>query len=64
MKKTAIVTDSTAYITKEHVNEYDIHIIPLNVVIGNPLCNRIISYFCNICCLIDWNMNKNSRTHL
>jgi DegV family protein with EDD domain len=33
--KTAIVTDSTAYITKEIREKWDIHMIPLNVVFGN-----------------------------
>lgn len=42
MKKTAIVTDSTAYMTKEHVNEYGIHIIPLNVVIGNEAYQELV----------------------
>ncbi|MBM0066101.1 DegV family protein [Alkalicoccobacillus gibsonii] len=42
MKKTAIVTDSTAYMTKEHVDEYDIHIIPLNVVIGNEAYQELV----------------------
>ncbi|WP_445487915.1 DegV family protein [Niallia sp. 03133] len=35
--KTAIVTDSTAYIPKEIRDQYDIHIIPLMVVLGNEI---------------------------
>ncbi|SER65637.1 DegV family protein [Psychrobacillus sp. OK032] len=33
--KTAIVTDSTAYIPKEIREKFDIHMVPLSVVIGN-----------------------------
>lgn len=33
--KTAIVTDSTAYITKEIRDQLNIHMVPLSVVIGN-----------------------------
>ena len=33
--KTAIVTDSTAYIPKEIRNQLNIHMVPLSVVIGN-----------------------------
>jgi DegV family protein with EDD domain len=33
--KTAIVTDSTAYIPKEVREKWDIHMVPLNVVFGN-----------------------------
>jgi DegV family protein with EDD domain len=33
--KTAIVTDSTAYISKEVRNQHNIHMIPLSVVFGN-----------------------------
>lgn len=33
--KTAVVTDSTAYIPKEIRDEYNIHMIPLSVVFGN-----------------------------
>jgi DegV family protein with EDD domain len=32
--KTAVVTDSTAYISKEMAAKYNIHIIPLNVIFG------------------------------
>ncbi|MFO6497691.1 MULTISPECIES: DegV family protein [Bacillus] len=32
--KTAVVTDSTAYIPKELRDRYDIHMIPLNVIFG------------------------------
>lgn len=32
--KTAVVTDSTAYLPKEIVEKYNIHIIPLNVIFG------------------------------
>lgn len=32
--KTAVVTDSTAYISKETAAKYNIHIIPLNVIFG------------------------------
>jgi DegV family protein with EDD domain len=32
--KTAVVTDSTAYISKETATKYNIHIIPLNVIFG------------------------------
>lgn len=32
--KTAIVTDSTAYISEEIASKYNIHIIPLNVIFG------------------------------
>ena len=35
--KTAIVTDSTAYITKEVRDKYDIHMIPLTVVFDNEI---------------------------
>ncbi|MGP7818547.1 DegV family protein [Niallia sp. 01092] len=35
--KTAIVTDSTAYIPKEVRNLHNIHIIPLTVVLGNDI---------------------------
>ncbi|CAH0344860.1 Protein DegV [Bacillus sp. CECT 9360] len=34
MMKTAVVTDSTAYIPKEVRDKYHIHMIPLNVIIG------------------------------
>ncbi|MTH55050.1 DegV family EDD domain-containing protein [Bacillus mangrovi] len=33
--KTAILTDSTAYIPKELLNELDIHLIPLSVIFGS-----------------------------
>jgi DegV family protein with EDD domain len=33
--KTAVVTDSTAYIPKEIREEFNIHMIPLNVIFGN-----------------------------
>ncbi|MCM2675704.1 DegV family protein [Alkalicoccobacillus plakortidis] len=42
MKKTAIVTDSTAYISDETAKEQDIHIIPLNVVIGNEAYQELV----------------------
>lgn len=32
---TAILTDSTAYLTKEERQKYNIHMVPLSVVIGN-----------------------------
>lgn len=32
--KTAVVTDSTAYLPKEIADKYNIHIIPLNVIFG------------------------------
>ncbi|KAB7665167.1 DegV family protein [Bacillus sp. B1-b2] len=35
--KTAIVTDSTAYIPKEMRTKYDIHMIPLTVILGNEV---------------------------
>ncbi|WP_347548786.1 DegV family protein [Pseudalkalibacillus hwajinpoensis] len=35
MKTVAIVTDSTAYIPEEMLNEYDITMIPLSVIFGN-----------------------------
>ncbi|MDQ0484739.1 DegV family protein [Guptibacillus hwajinpoensis] len=35
MKTVAIVTDSTAYLPNEMLSEYDISMIPLNVVFGN-----------------------------
>jgi DegV family protein with EDD domain len=35
--KTAVVTDSTAYIPKEIREEYNIHMIPLNVIFGNEV---------------------------
>lgn len=42
MRKTAIVTDSTAYLTEENANKYDIHRIPLNVVIGNEAYQELV----------------------
>ncbi|MEH7109762.1 DegV family protein [Bacillus sp. JJ1764] len=33
--KTAVVTDSTAYIPKELLEKWNIHMIPLNVIFGN-----------------------------
>jgi DegV family protein with EDD domain len=35
--KTAVVTDSTAYIPKELREEYNIHMVPLNVIFGNEV---------------------------
>ena len=35
--KTAVVTDSTAYIPKEIRDKWNIHMIPLNVVFGNEV---------------------------
>ncbi|MCH6266546.1 DegV family protein [Neobacillus citreus] len=35
--KTAIVTDSTAYIPKELLDKWNIHMIPLNVIFGNEV---------------------------
>lgn len=35
--KTAVVTDSTAYITKEIRDKWNIHMIPLNVIFGNEV---------------------------
>lgn len=35
--KTAVVTDSTAYIPKEIREQYNIHLIPLSVVFGNEI---------------------------
>ncbi|WP_223592187.1 DegV family protein [Neobacillus bataviensis] len=35
--KTAVVTDSTAYITKELREKFNIHMIPLNVIFGNEV---------------------------
>jgi DegV family protein with EDD domain len=35
--KTAVVTDSTAYIPKELREKYNIHMIPLNVIFGNEV---------------------------
>jgi DegV family protein with EDD domain len=35
--RTAIVTDSTAYITKEVRDKHDIYMIPLTVVFGNEI---------------------------
>ncbi|GHH97467.1 DegV family protein [Neobacillus kokaensis] len=35
--KTAIVTDSTAYIPKEMLEKWNIHMIPLNVIFGNEV---------------------------
>ncbi|WP_026694340.1 DegV family protein [Peribacillus kribbensis] len=33
--KTAVVTDSTAYIEKDILEKYNIHMVPLNVIFGN-----------------------------
>lgn len=33
--KTAILTDSSAYLSKEDIKKYNIHIIPISVVFGN-----------------------------
>lgn len=33
--KTAILTDSTAYITEDERKEYGIHMVPLNVIFGD-----------------------------
>ncbi|WP_342433011.1 DegV family protein [Neobacillus sp. FSL H8-0543] len=35
--KTAVVTDSTAYIPKELRDEFNIHMVPLNVIFGNEV---------------------------
>ncbi|WP_099222601.1 DegV family protein [Listeria costaricensis] len=34
LEKIAVVTDSTAYIPKEQLAQYDIHIVPLSVTVG------------------------------
>lgn len=34
MSKIAIVTDSTAYLSEEFVKEWNIHVVPLNVIFG------------------------------
>ncbi|TSB48347.1 DegV family protein [Alkalicoccobacillus porphyridii] len=42
MKKTAIVTDSTAYLSMELTQEKEIHVIPLNVVLGNESYQELV----------------------
>ncbi|GKU83411.1 DegV family protein [Niallia sp. NCCP-28] len=41
--KTAIVTDSTAYISKEIRDAYNIHMIPLTVILGNEIYEEEIN---------------------
>lgn len=43
--KTAIVTDSTAYIPQEIRNKYDIHMIPLSVVFGGETLREEVDIF-------------------
>lgn len=43
--KTAIVTDSTAYIPKEIREQFDIHMIPLTVVLGNEIYEEEVDLF-------------------
>lgn len=45
--KTAIVTDSTAYIPKETREKYHIHMIPLNVIFGNEVYQEDIDITAN-----------------
>lgn len=43
--KTAIVTDSTAYIPKEIREQFNIHMIPLTVVLGNEIYEEEVDLF-------------------
>ncbi|MEH7414503.1 DegV family protein [Neobacillus drentensis] len=45
--KTAIVTDSTAYIPKELREEFNIHMIPLNVIFGNEVYQEEVDLTAN-----------------